>query len=80
MFDEVKDAQCRRLCVIASYNTGAGNVSRAFIGTTRISNAYNEINKLDYTKLYHHLTNKLSTAEARNYVKGVTKKREKYIK
>lgn len=80
MFDEVKNAHCRRLCVIASYNTGAGNVSRAFIGTTRISNAYNEINKLDYTKLYHHLTNKLSTAEARNYVKGVTKKREKYIK
>lgn len=80
MFDEVKDAHCRRLCVIASYNTGAGNVSRAFIGTTRISNAYNEINKLDYTKLYHHLTNNLSTAEARNYVKGVTKKREKYIK
>ena len=80
MFDEVKNAHCRRLCVIASYNTGAGNVSRAFIGTTRISNAYNEINKFDYTQLYHHLTNNLSTAEARNYVKGVTKKREKYIK
>lgn len=79
-FEKVKNVHCRRLCVIASYNTGAGNVSRAFIGTTRISNAYNEINKLDYTKLYHHLTNKLSTAEARNYVKGVTKKREKYIK
>lgn len=79
-FEKVKNVHCRRLCVIASYNTGAGNVSRAFIGTTRISNAYNEINKLDYNKLYHHLTNNLSTAEARNYVKGVTKKREKYIK
>ena len=76
----VKDLNCRRLCVIASYNTGAGNVSRAFIGSTRLNNAYDEINKLDYNQLYRHLTRKLSTAEARSYVKGVTKKREKYIK
>lgn len=80
MFEKVKDVHCRRLCVIASYNTGAGNVSRAFIGTTRLSNAYNEINKLDYNQLYRYLTNNLNTSEARNYVKGVTKKREKYIK
>lgn len=79
-FDSVKDVHCRRLCVIAGYNTGAGNVSRAFIGTTQLSNAYNEINKFDYKRLYQHLTKHLSTDEARNYVKGVTKKREKYIK
>ena len=79
-FENVKDLNCRRLCVIASYNTGAGNVSRAFIGSTRLNNAYDEINKLDYNQLYRHLTRKLSTAEARSYVKGVTKKREKYIK
>lgn len=80
MFKNVKDEHCRRLCVIASYNTGAGNVSRAFIGSTRLANAYGEINKLDYNQLYQHLTKKLSTSEARNYVKNVTKKREKYIK
>ena len=79
-FESVKDVHCRRLCVIAGYNTGAGNVSRAFIGTTQLSNAYNEINKFDYKRLYQHLTRHLSTDEARNYVKGVTKKREKYIK
>ena len=79
-FEEVRDLNCRRLCVIAGYNTGAGNVSRAFIGTTRLDNAYGKINKLDYNQLYQHLTKHLSTSEARNYVKGVTKKREKYIK
>lgn len=79
-FKEVRDLNCRRLCVIAGYNTGAGNVSRAFIGTTRLDNAYGKINKLDYNQLYQHLTKHLSTSEARNYVKGVTKKREKYIK
>lgn len=79
-FAEIKDEHCKRLCVIASYNTGAGNVSRAFIGTTRLSNAYDEINKFNYNQLFLHLTNNLSTNEARNYVKGVTQKREKYIK
>ena len=80
MFDRVNDLDCRRLCVIAGYNTGAGNVSRAFIGSTRLSNAYDEINKFSYRQLYRHLTHHLNTAEARNYVKGVTKRREKYIK
>lgn len=80
MFKNVKDEHCRRLCVIASYNTGAGNVSRSFIGTTQLNNAYGEINKLNYNQLYQHLTQRLSTSEARNYVKGVTKRREKYIK
>lgn len=80
MFNRVNDLDCRRLCVIAGYNTGAGNVSRAFIGSTRLSNAYDEINKFSYRQLYRHLTHHLNTAEARNYVKGVTKRREKYIK
>lgn len=80
MFEKVRDIHCRRLCVIASYNTGAGNVSRAFIGSARLGNAYGEINKFDYDQLYKHLTRHLNTDEARNYVKSVTKKREKYIK
>lgn len=79
-FDKVNDIHCRRLCVIAGYNTGAGNVSRAFIGSTNLSRAFNEINRFDYNQLYRHLTNNLNTEEARNYVKGVTTKREKYIK
>ena len=79
-FSGVVDPDCRRLCVIASYNTGAGNVSRAFTGNTNLKSAIPLINNYNYTQLYNHLTNKLSTEEARKYVSGVSKRREKYIK
>lgn len=80
MFTNVKDDECRRLCVIAGYNTGAGNVCRAFTGKTSIKGAVEHINKYSYEELYDHLTKKLSTDEARKYVSGVSKKREKYLK
>lgn len=79
-FSNVTDPDCRRLCVIASYNTGAGNVSRAFTGNTNIKSAIPLINRYNYTQLYNHLTSNLSTEEARNYVSGVSKRREKYLK
>lgn len=79
-FSKVTDPDCRRLCVIASYNTGAGNVSRAFTGNTNIKNAIPLINKYSYHQLYEYLTERLSTDEARKYVSGVSKRREKYIK
>ncbi len=79
-FSAVTDPDCRRLCVIASYNTGAGNVSRAFTGNTNLSSAIPLINRYNYTQLYNHLTSRLSTEEARNYVSGVSKRREKYLK
>lgn len=79
-FANVTNPDCRRLCVIASYNTGAGNVSRAFTGNTNIKKAIPLINKYSYQQLYQHLTNKLSTDEARKYVSGVSKRREKYLK
>lgn len=79
-FSDVKDPHCRRLCVIAGYNTGAGNVSRAFTGSTNLQKALPLINKYGYKGLFDHLTTKLSTEEARNYVSGVSRRREKYLK
>ncbi len=79
-FKSVADTDCRRLCVIASYNTGAGNVSRAFTGATNLTRAFPKINNHNYNSLYRYLTTNLTHQEARNYVVGVTKKREKYKK
>lgn len=79
-FAKVTDPDCRRLCVIASYNTGAGNVSRSFTGNTNIKIAIPIINRYSYQQLYNHLISNLSTSEARNYVKGVSSRREKYLK
>ena len=79
-FAGVTDPQCRMLCAIAAYNTGAGNVSRAFTGNTNIKKAIPHINKLSYDQLYNHLRSKLPHAETRDYVKNVTSKMEKYKK
>ena len=79
-FGKVSDDGCRRLCVIAAYNTGAGNVSRCFIGSTKLANAFPTINQMDYTRLYNHLITQLPYDETRNYVKKVVQRREKYLK
>ncbi len=80
MFKKVEDDGCRQLCMIASYNTGAGNVSKAFTGNTNLSKALSHINTFDYDNLYNHLLKKLPHAETRDYVKKVTQKKTKYLK
>ena len=80
-FSSVTDPDCRRLCVIAAYNTGEGNVSRSFVGKAASAKSIaSHINALNYSQLYNHLTTRLSTSEARGYVEGVSRRREKYMK
>lgn len=74
----ITDTECRRLCVIAAYNTGEGNVYHSFTGEK--APCCNIINQYSYDKLYKHLTRNLSTHEARNYVEKVVGRREKYLK
>ena len=79
-FAEVSDPHCRRLCVIAGYNTGPGNVGRSFIGNSNLEKAFTVINRHDYDGLYNHLVSNLPYEETRDYVAKVTKRREKYMK
>ena len=67
----IKNPQSRMYCVIAAYNTGAGNVSKAFIGDTNISKAVIEINKMDSTQVYTHLMKKLPYNETKEYLHKV---------
>lgn len=69
----ITDADSRQLCVIAAYNTGAGNVARAFSGTTSVKKALPVINRLSSKQVYAHLRSNLKYEEARNYVKKVTR-------
>jgi len=66
------DDKSRQLCVIAAYNTGAGNVARAFSGTTSVKKALPLINRLSSKQVYAQLRSNLKYEEARNYVKKVT--------
>ena len=66
-----KDSQT--LCVIASYNTGAGNVARALRGDTKIGKAIPQINEMSYDKLFRYFEKKLMP-ETQNYIRKVTER------
>ncbi|WP_430460559.1 transglycosylase SLT domain-containing protein [Thalassolituus sp. LLYu03] len=68
----ITDPQSRRFCVIAAYNTGAGNVARAFSGNTSVADAAKRINRMTPKQVYTHLRSQLKYEEARNYVQKVT--------
>lgn len=68
----VNDPQSRLYCVIAAYNTGAGNVARSFSGTTSVKDAAPRINRMTPMQVYSHLRSNLQHEEARNYLHKVT--------
>jgi membrane-bound lytic murein transglycosylase C len=68
----------RSYCAIAAYNTGAGNVAKAFIGTTNISKAAVVINEMEPHEVYEHMKEHLPYEETRRYIVKVTKAQKKY--
>ncbi|MCG8472169.1 MAG: murein transglycosylase domain-containing protein [Desulfobacterales bacterium] len=74
----IKDPMSRLYCVIAAYNTGAGNVARAFTGTTSVKKAAPKINAMTPEKVYQRLMRKLPHQETRDYLKRVTTRMKKY--
>lgn len=77
-FNKIENPKSRVYCAICAYNTGAGNVSRAFIGTTKIGNAIPEINKMTDEEVYHHLLKKLPYEETQKYLVKVHERMNKY--
>lgn len=69
---EVKDPKVRELCVIASYNTGAGNVAKAFSGTTSPKKAIPKINSMSYDQAYRMMKSKLPYKETQDYIERVS--------
>lgn len=78
-FSKVTDPRSQLLCMIASYNCGAGNVSRAIIGSTNLPKAIPEINKMSYEQLYSHFSSHLPD-ETKGYIRKVTNNIKKYSK
>lgn len=65
----------RRYCAIAAYNTGAGNVAKAFNlnKSTNINKAVVLINQLDSEGVYAQLVNNLPYGETKKYLQKVSK-------
>jgi len=76
---KVKDPQSRLYCAIAAYNTGTGNVAKAFTGnSSSMSRASVLINNFSSDQVYQFLLKGLPYSETRNYLQKVTKKLDGY--
>ena len=78
-YTKVEDLDSQKLCIIASYNTGAGNVARALRGDTNISKAIPQINAMSYKDLFKYFERKL-LPETQNYIRKVTERMNEFEK
>ncbi len=74
----ISDPTSRLYCTIAAYNTGAGNVAKAFTGKRQVSAALTQINRMTPPQVYQHLRLNLPYEETRHYLKKVNNRLEKY--
>jgi membrane-bound lytic murein transglycosylase C len=74
---EIEDPQSRLYAIIAAYNTGAGNLARAF-GTKSIHTAAQTINEMPADAVYQHLRDHLPYEETRGYLAKVTDAQNRY--
>jgi len=77
---KITNPQSRLYCTIAAYNTGAGNVAKAFIGNTNISKASNKINQMSSQEVYKTLMKKLPYNETKKYLVKVSDRVNGYNK
>jgi len=77
-FGKVKDRQNAQYCAIASYNTGAGNLSRSITGNKQLAPAVEKINTMTPDQLYAHLLRNLPYQETQHYLKKVRERMQLY--
>ncbi len=73
-FKRVENPMNRMLCAIAGYNTGAGNVCKAFDAGTSLTRAAPVINGMTPEQVYGRLLANLPYEETRNYVVKVNER------
>jgi membrane-bound lytic murein transglycosylase C len=76
-FRTITNQDSRDYCVIAAYNTGAGNVTRTF--SRDRTTAMNTINSLEPPVLFENLRTNLPLDETRQYVVKVTGYRKQFV-
>jgi membrane-bound lytic murein transglycosylase C len=74
----IDDEQARLYCAIAAYNTGAGNVARAFTGQRNIQKAVAKINQMTAQQVYDHLITHLPYRETQKYLGKVNSRLSHY--
>ncbi len=77
-FAQVRDEQSQEFVMIAAYNTGPGNVARAFLDRRDLTTAIGHINEYTPGGLYNHLLIHLPYRETRDYLKRVVELMQLY--
>jgi membrane-bound lytic murein transglycosylase C len=72
-FGAVKNDLARQYLIISAYNTGAGNVAKAFTGAMKLKPAIQKINTMNAHQIYQHLQQNLPYAETKTYLSRVAK-------
>lgn len=75
---EIKDPMSKLYCTICAYNTGSGNVARAFIGNNNIKQAANKINSMSSEEVYKFLLKNLPFSETKDYLVRVHERLDIY--
>nr|WP_278252256.1 transglycosylase SLT domain-containing protein [Deferrivibrio essentukiensis] len=75
---DIKNPTSRLYCSIAAYNTGSGNVAKAFVGSYNISAAVNVINRMSPDDVYRTLKRSLPYDETKRYLDKVLDKIKVY--
>jgi len=78
-YTKVNNKDSQILCVIASYNTGAGNVAKSLRGDYNISKAIPQINGMSYNELFKYYEKNLMP-ETQNYIRRVTERMNEFKK
>ncbi|MFZ4619556.1 MAG: murein transglycosylase domain-containing protein [Bacteroidota bacterium] len=73
-FRGIKDAKSRIYCTISAYNTGPGNVAKAFTGKRNVTQALPKINSMNSDELFDYLKKNLPFEETRSYVAKVSER------
>lgn len=77
-FGDVKEPESRLYCAIAAYNTGMGNVAKAFVGESKLRQAIPLINQYTPEQLYVFLLKNLPYHETRDYLQKVSRRMKLY--
>ena len=77
-FKGINDEESTYHCVISAYNTGPGNVAKAFTGTTKLKPTIKKVNTMSSKKVYSELRRKLPYKETRDYLTKVTNRMPYY--
>lgn len=73
----IRNAKSREQCIIAAYNTGSGNVLKAF--SSNKETAKQIINSMSPDDVYAHMRKNLPYEETRNYIYKVKKYRLEFV-